>query len=46
VGENRGVAHFGFRLKNFSALDAVIAKVKVKVKVEAAGGRNIRRGEY
>jgi len=44
VGENRGVAHFGFRLKNFSALDAVIAKVKVKV--EAAGGGSIRRGEY
>ena len=42
MGENRGVAHFGFRLRNLSALDAVIAESEV----EAAGGKLIRRGEY
>jgi hypothetical protein len=39
AGVNGGVAHFGFRLADSTALDSAIAQV------EAAGGRLIRRGE-
>lgn len=40
AGVNGGVAHFGFRLADSSALDAAIADV------EAAGGKLVRRGEH
>jgi catechol 2,3-dioxygenase-like lactoylglutathione lyase family enzyme len=40
AGVNGGVAHFGFRLEDPSAIDAAIAEV------EAAGGKLVRRGEH
>ncbi len=40
AGVNGGVAHFGFRLLDSTALDAAIADV------EAACGKLIRRGEH
>ncbi|HET9943226.1 MAG TPA: VOC family protein [Terriglobia bacterium] len=40
VGNNGGIAHFGFRLVNKSDLDSAIAEI------EKAGGRLLSRGEH
>lgn len=40
VGQQGGVGHFGFRLKDPSQLDAAIASV------EASGGRLVERGDH
>ena len=40
VGDNGGIAHFGFRLTDDADLDAAIEEVR------AAGGRLVSRGEH
>ncbi len=40
AGVNGGINHFGFRLKDFSDVDAAIEEI------EAAGGQLIKRGEH